>query len=516
MLQLVSFDTDRIKDYLFATTVLNDVRQASSLLDRLNREQILSVLNRVARGSTVHLAYAAGGSAIAVLANQQVADEAIRAVEALYRRETVVASITGVRVPVCEDDLRERFGKKVRQAGHLLRRRKEEKGRALSLPVAPYVRPCDACGRWPAARPDRERGKFVCRACWIKRKDRGATRYGLRQRLVQVAEGTPPEAPQDEWADLIAATCGDTRHREVAAELPQDLSAIGELARRPGYVALVYADGNNMGRVLENLVTRDRYRKFAALLDDLLLRITYRRLMEHVEQHPRKPVFELLMAGGDDLMLVTTPDIALQLVPRVMEDFQHYSPPLARDGGAEFLSLSVGVLIAKAAFPMSAMRDLAEALQLRAKQRSFEADGAGAVDFMVVTGPGSQSLDRVREEILTGRGFAFPPGDGQMYRLTRRPYVAGELETLLRTAEELKQKRFPSGHLQAMYEALFWSPAQASLVTLQTVGRARNEHREVLERFFREVEGAVVPPWHEGDSVRETALGDLVEIYPFL
>jgi hypothetical protein len=47
-LSLVAFDTDHIKEYVFGTDRLKEIRGASSLLDRLNRREMEEV-----PGSTV-------------------------------------------------------------------------------------------------------------------------------------------------------------------------------------------------------------------------------------------------------------------------------------------------------------------------------------------------------------------------------------------------------------------------------------------------------------------------------
>lgn len=531
-LQLVCFDTDRVKDYLFTTSVLSDIREASALLDDLNQTQIPRVIRSVYPGlSADDLIYAAGGSALAILPDEETAERAIRAVERCYREATVTASITGVRVPISPEDLRHRFGEKVRQAGFLLRQRKAEKGTPRTLPAAPYMRFCDACSSLPAETYDQVRGEVVCRACWVKRAGRGHARRTLWDWLIKVtkprADAPPPPVG---WDDLLAGTVGNSDFR--LHKRPDDFSSIAGSSRRSGYIALIYADGNNMGRVVRRLDTPGSYRSLAHGVDELLSRVTYISLMKQVRQRPDRPLFELLMAGGDDLMLVCAADCAFPVVLDLVEGFEKYSPPLlgiieseswvkSRSrppiGGREaidFLSLSVGVVVAREDFPMAAMRDLAASLQKRAKQRSFEAQGRGAVDFMVVTGPGSRSVEWLREEVLTQRGFAFPPEEGQ-YRLTRRPYLAPELRALLEHARGLKEVRFPPGQLHTMFQAVFESPSQASLVTVQALGRLRARPREKLLEFFQQAGCNVPYPWRERDGYRDTPLVDLVEIYPF-
>ena len=521
---LVSFDTDRIKDYLFATPVLSDIRVASGLLDRLNREDTLTVIQEVYPSfnekDPTQCVYTAGGSALVILPDEETAEVAIRAVERLYRQTTVTASITGVKVPISDGELQSRFGERVCWAGHRLRKRKAEKGKGHTLPVAPYMHFCDACAQLPAAYYDAERDELICEACQIKRPGAGTARRGLWEKLIGVTRGEPPDAPK-EWQSLLEETIGSTTHEQHHP--PDDFDDIGDSAKRKGYIALIYADGNLMGQVLERLNNVDEYSRFARLVDDLLLRVTYRALMKQVQGRPGKP-FEVLMAGGDDLMIVTTPDIAFDVHSEIARDFEQYSQALVEEG----LSLGTGVVIAHARYPIAAMQQLATDLQKRAKRRSFETGGGSAVDFAVVTAAGSEDLDRIRDEALTDKGFVFSPPGETKYRLTQRPYTLEELQRLLEYAREFRKVGFPRGQLHAMYEALFHSPVQASLAAIQTLGRVRKKHKESLWNFFQQfgVQTKVMsPPWREqweeetqGERKRvlDSALGDLVEIYPFL
>jgi len=517
---LVSFDTDRIKEYLFATPLLSDIREASGLLDRLNRLDTPVVIQEVYpdfdRNSPMQCVFAVGGSALVILPDERTAERAIRAVQRLYRKKTITASITGVAVPVTDEELQSQFGQKVRWAGHRLRRRKAEKGKGQTLPVAPYMHFCDACAQLPAVHYDTERDEFICRACKIKRPASDEARRGLWEKLISVTEHPPLDAPE-EWESLLRETIGDATHEQHCR--PDDFDDIGNSAKRQGYIALVYADGNRMGQILERLDTVDEYSQFARLADDLLLRVTYRALMKQVQNQPGKPLFEVLMAGGDDLMIMTTPDVAFGVIDDIARDFERYSKVLIEEG----LSLGIGIVIAKARYPITAMQQLATDLQKRAKRRSFEVGGGRAVDFAVVTAAGSEDLDRIRDEALTERGFAFPPSDGVKYRLTQRPYTLNELQALLKHVQELKKAGFPHSQLHAMYEALFHSPMHASLAAIQTLGRMKDKPRKALWEFFLQfgVQTAVsVPPWREyqegNKTVRGSALGDLVEIYPFL
>ena len=76
---LILLDTDKVKNYVFATGRLKEIRGASELLERLNREETEQQLQQVV-GPGVDLIYNAGGSAMAIVPNAK-AKEAIQAIQ---------------------------------------------------------------------------------------------------------------------------------------------------------------------------------------------------------------------------------------------------------------------------------------------------------------------------------------------------------------------------------------------------------------------------------------------------
>ncbi|MGH9801216.1 MAG: hypothetical protein ACRD82_12695, partial [Blastocatellia bacterium] len=165
---LVSFDTDRIKDYVFATDKLREVRGASHLLDRLNQclawEEVKKVCPECER-----VFFAGGGGAI-LAPSKEKADEIIVAVENLYQRKTHTASITGVAVPLPPATQDSGFGKRVELAGLRLRAAKDKKARRFLSAVQPYTWPCSACDKYAATRISLLDQRPVCESCDTKRE----------------------------------------------------------------------------------------------------------------------------------------------------------------------------------------------------------------------------------------------------------------------------------------------------------------------------------------------------------
>jgi len=93
---LIAFDTDRIKNYVFATGELKEIRGGSRILDRLNRDDMRNLVGGICY-------YAFGGGGLFVVPKTD-ASSAIERVQNAYAAQTgAAATITGVALDLPED-----------------------------------------------------------------------------------------------------------------------------------------------------------------------------------------------------------------------------------------------------------------------------------------------------------------------------------------------------------------------------------------------------------------------------
>lgn len=446
---LVLFDTDHIKHYLFATNKLKEIRGASSLLEKLNTVRT----EEVARAACPALdtVYADGGGALFLVPSEIAAHKVLAAVEKLYHLETLSATITGACLPLAPATENHGFGARVQELSLLLRRAKARKAAQSGLAILPYLQICDACGKYPAThRSTDEEGlpRLLCRACEAKRAN---------------APGHHPD-------------------------VPDDFEQLGALSEPGGYMGFIYADGNSIGKQLEQLSARADYATFSRDLRSWL-RQAMNTALDGAWRAGQRPYIELLL-GGDDLLLVTAADLALPVTLKLAQEFE------ARSGS---LTLAAGVVLAHADYPSAQLLKLAEKRLGDAKACSLQANyRTGAVDFEVVTSASGheQETDKLYQN--------------------RRPYLLNDLAELLKYVQALQ--RFPATQLQMMYESLHFSPEAATLLCLQSLARASHAQWRLLRDFFRwsgSLSAQCLPPWCIPDT-RITALGDLVELLPFV
>lgn len=496
---LVSFDTDRIKEYVFATDKLREVRGASLLLTELNKSSTMknTILSICPDYEEV---FFAGGSGAVLVPSQEKTKEIIVAVEELYRNETFTASITGACIPLFPATRTKDFGHRMEVAGLKLREAKDEKARRTLATIEPYTQPCAACERYPAVGVSPIDQTAICEACNAKRR-----------KFHEYRESQGSKAPED-------------------------LTILGKVAHPPGYIGFIYADGNSMGEKRKQLRTVKQYQDFANDLNKLITDTVDNALEKHPLRRYKKGEdgevcpHEKLLVGGDDLILVTAGDIALSVAMDIAENFERGSHAVLKKADLHHdgpLTLGVGLVFAHAGFPIAAFRQLAEQLCKRAKRRCSQVKyETSAIDFMVVNAAGSSDLKTIRDEILTQEIFAYPHGDRHV-RLTQRPYTLPEAKELLKHLQNFKRDSFPRSQLQFLYEGLFHSYYEAFFRWCKVAGRATKERRELMRDFHQKFGNGLngVPPWrtniiqfgkNAGEREYTSALGDLIEIYQFV
>ena len=380
---LVCFDTDRIKDYVFHTGRLKSIRGGSALLTELDDKREKQLKKDFGEENLV---YCAGGSGAVLVDTEEEANTLVAKIERDFRRETITGSTTGISLPPPCTDIAD-FGKRMEQASECLGAAKAAKAELGSLPVEPYLRPCGECGQYPATlHAHDESNKVWCHTCAKKRKWDAKGRRGILEKFIQFL-GKDNESQT--WAN---------------AKNPSDLDAIGSISSPPNYVGLIALDGNQMGKCLHALGNVEHYKSFSRHLQNFTNRQIFSALTHYglprlseqdVNSHSDTTFpFEIVLVGGDDVVLITAADIAIDIALSIATGFEENC---VRDipesfGLGDKLTMAGGVVLAHADFPLLAMHNLAEQAQKEAKKACAENDyKTGAIDFIVISGAASRS-----------------------------------------------------------------------------------------------------------------------------
>lgn len=496
---LVAFDTDQIKSYVFGTSTLKEIRGASALLDRLNREDMV----RLAGGEENKI-YANGGGGL-FLVETAKAKSVIEAVEQVYRENW--ASVTGVSVELPEGEVIQEQLKLIR---YRLRLAKDQSSAKLYPLTHPLLRFCDSCGSRYAQIA--KQGQMLCESCYGKREEDEQ----VKDQIWEWATAPLNASRNRLWGRLIIELW---RHnvRLLGLPRPEDFNEIGKLSTPKGYMGLIYADGDGMGKEIETITSREKMRQFAEAVDDSIYQATGEAIGKYLEPDRGELwPFDVLLLGGDDVVMVTRAESAIEVALHLVKRF----PVLTgrRLGRDKALSLSACVVISHVKYPIGSLLDLAQSGLKFAKQQGArrrlngETLEGGLLNFLVVS-----SADHLDFKEHYKHTLKQEDKDSILYR-TQRPYTASEMDKLLGQIRMLREKGVPHGKLEQLRAALFKTRKQGILDAMLAILRLHNPMHinALLELVGHESKQKLYLPWMEKGHDWVSPILDITELFDFV
>lgn len=556
----------KIKGYVFESARLPEIRGASGLLDRINLADVPRLWQQV--GCNDCMIYANGGEVLA-FAPVSKAAELADAIERIYTRETLVAQSVAVWEKFTLKQLREglladeplnaeqkkvveqllgynpaenrTFGSLVASLALAKFRRREanpDEGRTPQLralahfETVPFERRCSSCERRGAVVNARvgEEDRPLCEPCARKRAFGQLAKEGSSQAIQWFSHFHWQPQPVRSWAHELEDYYCQTHSRKVKVNVPEDLDEIGRASQPEGFVGVVYADGNNMGALLEELKTPSDYCEFA----EAVYKATKEAVFNALD--PSLP-FEILSIGGDDLFLIVPACVALPIacsIAKAVEDRLKNHQLFKQDTSYEWaqvqrckgaspdhqctVSLSAGVVLADSHTPVFYLEELANQLLKSAKRRAKwlkreRGYYGGTVDFLAL-----KSVTMISGTVEEFRQASLTMGSGRLYA---RPYTIAEMETLLESIKALKKAGFPRNQLYRLRESLRKGGEQATIDYLYFLSRDKDvqEVRRDIEEKWTPDSRLLLPPWRaqlEDHRQVETIWYDLIELWDFV
>ncbi|MEO1428367.1 MAG: type III-B CRISPR-associated protein Cas10/Cmr2 [Cyanobacteria bacterium J06633_8] len=369
-------------------------------------------------------------------------------------------------------------------------------------------------------------------------------------------------------------------------ENPQDveearsLREIASASTPSGFVAYIYADGNNMGGYIrQSIKTPEDYQRFSQDIFDATEKSVYAAIDKHLRpflytpdakssRNNKNPVlihpFEIITIGGDDVLLVVPADKGLEIAKTIGEEFERrlleesqgdYSlvstKPIdaskahryhSKDNSEQApvskckLSMSTGVLITACDTPIYYADKLVSQLLKSAKKTAKDLKKnhqyfSGTVDFLVMKAVTmiSSNIKEFREQGLT----KVSP-DKPTLKLYSSPYTLYELGGLLKTVQAFKDTNFPRSQLYQIRSLLERGKRTAILNYRYFRIRLQDDNgKQLLEEQFEQpwcqakTNNGNIAPWmsveDENDAEKadskttyETIWRDIVDLYPFV
>ena len=531
---VIVIDTPSIKNYVFGTDPLNEVRGASARLNTLNQYETEKHLTDQLGKGHVECIYANGGSAQFLIHESEQADVRMACESMVQHIREQTSGEVGVvyGIAVLKDNTSYTdYTEAVQRAHFQLRCQREFATNQRSPVLMPLMMECESASHLPAADLDNTDGDILSHASYEKRQHGSdARRHGLWPQWMQHLKARGQSWPSDEYWDKLRC---------------ESLTDIGDCSSWDGYIGLVYADGNGMGKIIKALDLPETYRQFSKIVDDSIREACFTALdqvskfeinnvqeaLKNQKSFKSLPA-DILLLGGDDLLVALPADRALNFAQRVTETFQHLTEEkinaledektrafFHKQSDNAGFTISCGVAIAKSNYPFYLLLDLAEELLKNAKRKDnlyshSESDGLSRIDFHVVAGANSYALTQVREETYLVKADATDPR-------TLRPLSCRQLEQLRENVQELRAAGFPHSKLHALQEAALLPNWIQTSIRIQEIfarcqhGQDRSQRRALWESIDHMCpEGYSFEfPWFKKDDLRLLCVADLVDAY---
>lgn len=507
---LMAGDVDAIKDYVFETSSLPQIRGGSELLQECEEE--------IEKKYEDYVIYCGGGSFLLRVPPDQ-AEKIGGEIERLYLEKTLAVTVTVVyeqgmpsggkwghdrswmrRIQVGIEDvpLDGGFAQRVLFLNARIREAKLGKVIAPFDEAMPFGKRCERCGKRMASGWELvEGGAMLCRICQ-HRDEKGRKR-------------------EEEIRGRFNREFWDQRDEGWKAGQPDDLDQLVESARRK-YLAFLYADGNDIGGLLRRMRDPDSYKEVSQALKEGTKRALFTSL-KHVcgaaLQREHYWPFDIVNIGGDDVTILVQAGYAWDLAVEFLERFEdEVGKRLPKDLNWK-PTASCAILIADAKYPIRYMERLAASLLKMAKKRAKEdpTNLKSAVTFLWMPSP-------VVSESVTPLLDLYQPKE--WIRLTARPYTLEEAQLIRKQIPEIARWSRTTRHRWA--EALAKGPIESLNFIQYDLARERGAQHKIdliktlgsilSARGWAPIEG--LPIWHRATKGRiatwHTPLIDVLEL----
>jgi len=507
MEHILVLDVPGIKEYVFGTERLVEIRGASALLDHLNREETQSFLKKKLGKENVDCIFAGGGAAQFIIrADENELQAAVDGLKGYFHSE----SQGGLRLISGHAELKTgAYQECLSRAFMQLNLEKDE------LPFEPcstihtgFLRECESCSS-PASEIDNyaDSLQILCNVCHGK---------------VEHEQKMPGL-----WKGFVE----HLKSRGIAnARRAKDFGDIGEASSKNGQLALVYADGNAMGRIVKSIDSPESFSFFSKTVDESIRAACHEALYDCCIC--KGGAADILLLGGDDLLVCMSADAAIPFAIAVAQKFEEMTkirfakeaskaPAALKERG---VSISTGIVFAKSHTPFSLLLEQAEELLKSAKKGGSACSNGNKfsppsyLDFHFFSKLNQIKVaDSRRKHLqLNDIDITAEPALKRCITLHQKPYALNDAQRLYDLAARILESGIPRSRFNRLGQAPFLGRMNGTLECLQLVGRARKEHKELLWKALDDFGCGENIPWRKDKNGYSTMLVDLVELAGFI
>lgn len=268
------------------------------------------------------------------------------------------------------------------------------------------------------------------------------------------------------------------------------------LTSKGSWIAVVHADGNNLGRKLIAMydhlpgeLIKKVIKEFSTTLDKATkeaAKEAYNDIVkDNIKKEDKIPIRPIII-GGDDLTVVIRGDLAVPFINKFLKDFERITKSLFGQlesrlnladhslNLSEGLTACAGIAFIKPKYPFHYGADLAENLCAKAKKASKEISGdfpPSSLAFHKVQSSYIEEMEEVEKKELTAKnGLRFD--FGPYFLATQESYAT--IDQLLDWCKSINRPTAPKSNIREWLGTLRDDPEQASYLMDNIVNKLGN------------------------------------------
>ena len=459
----------KIKKYFLENNKIKDIRGASAILDYLNTEATLEYLDRE---YIKECAVYCGGGNVLIISPKGEGEKICRELELLYTRISLTAKNAFAYIACSVDDIAVRYN----EIQGMLNNQLEERKRLKLYEINPDNDVVEVQIKGKVFKFEGQEIDQRGQVCWL---------CGIRDAKYKIPSpdgkiNVCPSCLRKNTVGRGKAIFYDEfeKNQQIKMKKRNEINSIDDIEDSRGYVAVIYADGNNLGNVVKNIKTPFQHMYFSRKLDHTTKYCVYSSIYEVMQEGS---AFEALCLGGDDLLIVVPADISFDIANKIINKF---------DKAFDYqITISAGVCIAKSSTPIQNMFSISQYCLKNAKKYEKKiSEKSGTVDVVVLEG--GQTTDPEHRAS------------------TLFPMTAKNAEKIIQVIKEMKGQISTSQIHKFKYAADHMSVNQFQLFYLYQVAKLNSrKYTEYLNKIFDSddpsfaglvrVGDELVSPWHD-------------------
>ncbi|ARU61768.1 hypothetical protein CBW65_12580 [Tumebacillus avium] len=482
----------KIKQYLLESNKIQEIRGASRLLEEISREYVPQFLREAVTPESV--VYSGGGNILLLVPEEQGKRVAER-IENMYREMTGSAQAVAFPATVTWGDIdTSNFASTL----SWIEQKKTERQMAMGTNFAAAVNvqdkerpyePTDLHTYLESVQKAEQdtaflllQNKAICISCRLREADTYIKRNGVQALCTACFQKVQMGNSQEEERFLREMIDVSQQYRPTLKapnlQVPKDLD---DIAGAKGQIAVVYGDGNNMGKVVERLDSLTQFRYFSVLFDQVTRLATYTTVVECNTK------CEVIAVGGDDVLLILPATYALRAARIIGEKFDQALDTYEEQEG---MTISFGISIGAAATPFAILFRTASDLLTSAKQVKKQNKSTwrgGSLDFQVVRNASlGEGIQEERKLLFQKRSQDRYQNPILVHQLMR-PYSFTQsrmMEAWIKELQKTNGSRSILYHMRDVVQNLSVEESKLHYYYYMLTNRESNEQRQKVHQWI--------------------------------